>query len=459
MTDEPRSRRRVLGALGAAVLAGCSGGPSSDETTGAPRSTADGAGGTPSPGDGTETATDATTTEQTTAADPPPPPGSGGSWSVPGYDLGNTGYNPDAAGPGGDVRRVWGTDVDGIYTMAQVAVGDGRLFTASGESAYAMDPANGDMQWSRDLEYLGHHYPVGATGDLVYVPTRTIEGSTQGGGSGKLYALDVETGEAAWTQATPITTAAVPVDDALYYGASTGDRSWLSAVDRTTGAEAWRHDLAETEGFLGVFGAPAVAGSLVVSTATVNGGAGYDTRGLAFAVDRETGERVWERSFDAPIAAAPVVTGDRAFVVTRGGEAAALSLSDGSVAWSRTFDGEFYSTPATDGDVLVGLLRGELVGMAADSGSVRWRTELGVVLVSGLALTDSTVYVGGKDLRALDRTNGEIRWEYPIPDAGGGFGGPVVTGETVFVGACVKRDRTSRYDDSVYALQRARGSE
>lgn len=462
MTERPRSRRRVLGAIGAAVLAGCSGGPSSDDGTDGSTAAADpdpgttaGDGGSTSPAPTTESTTDV----RTTPADPPPPPGSGGPWSIPGYDLGNSAYNPDAEGPGGSVQRVWGTDVEGIYTMAQVAVRDGRLFTASGEKAYAMNPEDGAVQWSRDLEYLGHHYPVAATGDLAFVPTRTVEGSTQGGGSGRLYALGVETGDEAWTHATPITTAPVPADGTVYYGASTGDRSWVAARSTGDGSERWRHDLAATDGFLGVFGDPALTDSTLVSTATVDGGAGYETRGLAFALDRSTGDRVWERSFDAPIAAAPVVRGDRAYVATRGGELAALSVDDGSVVWSRRLDGEIYSTPATDGELLVALTRGELVGVAADSGTVRWQTEIGVVLVSGLALTDSTVYVGGEDLQALDRTNGEIRWAYPIPDEGGGFGGPVVTGETVFVGACVKRGQQSRYDDSVYALQRARGSQ
>jgi len=465
MTERSRSRRRVLGAIGAAVLAGCSGGPSSGDgsdgstVTNTETATTTSDDGSPSPAPTTGGTTASTTDVQTTPADPPPPPGSGGPWAIPGYDLGHSGYNPDAEGPGGDVRRVWGTDVEGIYTMAQVAVQDGRVFTASGPEAYAMDAEDGAVQWRHELEYLGHHYPVAATDDLVFVPTRTIEGSTQGGGSGRLYALGAEAGDEAWTHATPITTAPVPGDGTVYYGASTGDRSWVAARSAADGSDRWRHDLAETEGFLGVFGAPALTDSLLVSTATVNGGAGYDTRGLAFALDRSTGERRWDRSFDAPIAAAPVVRGDRAYVATRGGELAALSVDDGSSVWTRQLDGEVYSTPTTDGELLVALLRGELVGLAADSGTVRWRTDIGVVLVSGLALTDSTVYVGGEELQALDRTSGEIRWDYPIPDQGGGFGGPVVTGETVFVGACVKRGQQSRYDDSVYALQRARDSQ
>jgi outer membrane protein assembly factor BamB len=449
MADDDCSRRRLLGVIGAATLAGCSGAPSTaddsvDTTdTGTPRS------------DGNSTTTE-TPASPSTPAEQRPPPGSGGSWAIPGYDLLNSGYNPDAQGPGGSVERVWGTDVEGIYTMAQLAVHDGRVFTASGESAYGIDVASGETLWTRNLEYLGHHYPVAATDDLAFVPARTLGGSTTGGGSGSLSALDTETGEERWRRTTPITTASVPAGNAVYYGASTGDRAWLTRRSTTDGSEGWRHDLDETDGFVAVFGEPAITDETVVSTATVNGGAGYDSGSLVFALDRATGERRWQQSFGSEMAAAATVSGDRAYVATRGGTVAALSVADGAVLWDRSFDAEIYTTPVTDGDFLAVLLQGELVGVGAEGGSVRWRTDVGRILINSLALTRSTVYVGGNELRALDRASGDVRWSYPIPGAGGGFGGPVVTGETLFVGACVKSDATSRYDDSVYALQRAR---
>jgi outer membrane protein assembly factor BamB len=450
----------VLGALGAAVLAGCSGGPSDEATDADPAADTTDAGErettrTDEPSRTTEAPTAEPTTE-TTPSDPADPPGSGGSWAVPGYDLANTGYNADAVGPGGPVDRVWKTDVEGIYTMSQVSVHDGRLFTASGEKAYAMDARTGDVQWTRRLEYLGHHYSVAATDDTVFVPSRTLSGSTQGGGSGAVTAFSVADGGRQWRHETPVTTAPVPAGDTLFYGASTGDRTWLAARSTADGSERWRHGVEGTEGFVAAFGEPAVTESLVISTATVDGGAGNDTGSLAFALDRSTGERVWERSFDAAMNAAPVVRDGRVYVATRAGELAALSVADGTPRWNRRVDGEIYSTPATDGDLLVALERGELVGFGAESGTVRWRSDLGVVLINSVVLTDSTVYVGGEDLRALDRTDGTVEWSLPIAGAGGGYGGPIVTGETVFVGACVKPESRSQYDDSVYALQRAR---
>jgi len=450
MADAPRSRRRVLGLLAAGALAGCTGGsddaPSTDGATGEPTTTA-----------GSTTEGPPETTE--TPPDPRPEPGSGGDWSLPGYDLGNTGYNGDAAGPGGLPERVWQSNVDGIYTMSQMAFRDGTVYTASGEQAYAVDAASGDRLWARNVEFLGHHYPVAATSSTMFVPTRTLSGASTGGGSGCLYAFDADSGEVRWQQDTPVTTAPVPAGETVYYGRSTGGTSALVARDVDDGTERWRAELAPTEGFVAVFGEPAVVDGVVYTTATVNGGSSTDGEGLVLAVDRESGERLWERSLGEGAIAGPVVHDGTVYAATKDGRLAALSAADGSVRWEQTVEGDVYTTPVTDGDRVVALAGGALVAVDAASGEGRWRTSIGDVLINGLATTGETVYVGGNQLRALDPADGSVRWEFPIPGATGAFGGPIVTGETIFVGACIKQEPREDYDDKVFALQRARGSE
>lgn len=451
MADAPRSRRRVLSLLAAGALAGCTGGsddgPSTDdaagETTTAPGSTTD------QPPETTET----------TPTDPRPDPGSGGDWSVPGYDRGNTGYNPDASGPGQLPERVWQSNVDGIYTMSQMAFRDGAVYTASGEQAYAVDATSGDRLWTRSVDFLGHHYPVAATGSTVFVSTRTLSGASTGGGSGALYALGPDSGTVRWRRDAPITTAPVPADETVYYGRSTRDSSALVARSTSDGTERWRQELAPTEGFVAVFGEPALADGVVYTTATVNGGPSTDSDGLVLAIDRESGQRLWERSLGAGAIAAPVVHDGTVYAAAKNGRLVALSAADGSLRWEQTVEGDVYTTPVTDGDRVVALAGGALSAVDAASGERRWRTPIGDVLINGLATTGETVYVGGNQVRAIDPTDGSVRWEFPIPGATGAFGGPIVTGETIFVGACVKQEPRDPYDDRVFALQRARGSE
>jgi len=450
MADDPRSRRRVLGLLAAGALAGCTGGsddgPSTDDATDAPATTTAGR---------TSTTTEPT---ETTPTDPPPEPGSGGDWSVPGYDLGNTGYNPAASGPGREPERVWQSNVAGIYTMSQMAFRDGTVYTASGEQAYAVDAASGERLWARDVDFLGHHYPVAASASTTFVSTRTLSGASTGGGSGCLYALAAESGAVRWRQEAPVTTAPVPADETVYYGRSTGNSSALIARSVSDGTERWREELAPTEGFVAVFGEPAVADGVVYTTATVNGGATTDADGLVLAVDRESGERLWERSLGAAARAAPVVHDGTVYAAAKDGRLVALSAADGSPRWEQRVEGDVYTTPVVDGDRVVALAGGALAAVDAASGESRWRTPIGDVLINGLATTGETVYVGGNQLRALDPADGSVRWEFPIPGATGAFGGPIVTGETIFVGACIKREERDPYDDKVFALQRARDS-
>jgi len=451
MVDAPRSRRRVLGLLAAGVLAGCSGSspdPSTDDAPTDRATTSDGA---------TEDPT--TPTATTTVADPPPEPGSGSSWTLPGYGLGHTGFNPEASGPGGEPQQVWRSDVEGVYTMAQVALRDGTVFTASGERAYAIDAATGEQAWSQPVDHLGHHYPVAVSGSTAFVPTRTLNGATTGGGAGTLHALSTDSGTERWRQDAPITTAPVPAEETVYYGRSAGESAAVVARDAESGAERWRESLSPTEGYVAVFGEPAVVGDVVYATGTVNGGAETEADGLVFALDRDSGERLWEQSLGAATLAAPVVHDGTVYATAKDGRVVALSAADGSPVWESRVEGDVYTTPVTNGDSLVLLAEGALVQVDAASGEVGWRTAIGDVLINGMATTGDTVYVGGNELRAVDLADGTLRWEVPVPRAAGAFGGPIVSGETIFVGVCIKRDSSDLYDDKVIALQRARGSE
>src|SRR6056297_316027 len=50
------------------------------------------------------------------------------AWTTYGYEPGHTGFNPDAAAVGSDASQVWEASVEGIYTLREPAVADGRLF-------------------------------------------------------------------------------------------------------------------------------------------------------------------------------------------------------------------------------------------------------------------------------------------------------------------------------------------
>jgi outer membrane protein assembly factor BamB len=453
MGVDPPSRRRVLSLLGAAALAGCNAPATTRETDAIDDTPTDGR------GDTTESTTTApSTTTDTTGNrtdDPPAPPGSGGDWTMSGLDLANTGYNPDAVGPGGPVRRVWQTDVEGIYTMAQPTVADGTVFVASGTEAYAMEARTGDLAWTTPVDQLGHFYPVAVGESAAFVGTRTLAGSNEGGGEGTLYALDRDDGSTRWRVDAPVSSPAKPAGDTVFYATSTGPQATVHAAAADSGEDRWTATLAGEKGYTMVTGAPALTEDTVFVTATVNGGAGNAEDGVLVALDRSDGSERWRSALPGPVTAAPVLANDTVFVGTQDGAITARRRDGGGERWTVQTDSRLYTTPVTDGDAVYALLQGEVVAVEAGDGSQRWRTDVGSTLINGLALTDDRVYVGGKAVRSLAVGDGRVAWEFPIPKVGGGYGAPIVLGETVFVGACIKDSMNSRYDDYMFALQRA----
>jgi len=114
-----------------------------------------------------------------------------------------------------------------------------------------------------------------------------------------------------------------------HYLTELGGRSeaWLIALDRATGRERWRVILpALGQGVL-IAGAPAVAGDLVIATASA---------GETFAVDRTSGRFVWQFAAPGRTPSTPSqaeVYGDAVYLDGGDHSIYALRASDGGVLW------------------------------------------------------------------------------------------------------------------------------
>jgi outer membrane protein assembly factor BamB len=168
-----------------------------------------------------------------------------------------------------------------------------------------------------------------------------------------------------------------------------------------------------------------------------------DTTAAVVAVDRDDGTARWKRDLrpDAKrIFASPVVSGDTVYVSTRE-YVYALDAARGDTRWRSKPGGTYhFRDPPTvaDGTLYVGRRgTGRFYALDAATGDVLWSTELGGVRGKA-AVTSDSVYVNtagledGPDgsLHALDRETGTVTWSAD-PD---GIGGPVVDGETVYLG-------------------------
>ncbi len=147
------------------------------------------------------------------------------------------------------------------------------------------------------------------------------------------------------------------------------------ALDAETGDRVWRERIRRRgEGRRAGFGGGiAYAGDRVIVTT------GY---GDIYALAEETGERLWHREVGVPIRTAPTVISGRAFIVTTDNQLLAIDISDGEVLWNhRAFQesaGLLSATsPAANSDVVIApFTSGELNAVRIQTGSVSWSDQL-----------------------------------------------------------------------------------
>ncbi len=215
----------------------------------------------------------------------------------------------------------------------------------------------------------------------------------------------------------------------------------VSAHLASTGAEVWRVNLAphsrrDKEAFGG--GIAYANGKLVVSS-------GY--RFIA-ALDAKTGSKIWNVNIEAPIHAAPTISGDTVYVVSTDNELLTYDLATGAAGWTYQALVESArilqaSSPAVVGDtVIAGFASGELVALRTANGNDLWQEVLSRASRTN-ALSEirdipgrPVVYKG--DVFAVshsgvfavtDLRTGTARWSLPIL----GVSTPWPVGDVVFV--------------------------
>ncbi len=245
--------------------------------------------------------------------------------------------SPTLAAVDGEVRVFWGA-ADGVLRAADPstgrvlwslategrlrstpAVADGRVAVGSADGrVYCADAGSGELLWRHDTR--------GAqlfSGDFGF-DRRTVQSSPAlaggrvfvGARDGWLYALDVETGEEAWTYDDDVSwvNGSPAVSDGRVFS-STSDRRWIHALDAATGRELWR---IMTDNV--VWTSPVVVGSTVYWSAG---------DGVVRALDTADGSVRWQTTLPAPSHGSPTVDDGVLFVGTEDGGFYALRDSGG----------------------------------------------------------------------------------------------------------------------------------
>ena len=123
----------------------------------------------------------------------------------------------------------------------------------------------------------------------------------------------------------------------------------------------------------------------------------------------------------------PAIVSGRIYVAGVDGRVSALDASSGSKVWSEKSGKRtgwfgrggnsvrWSGGPSSNGDlVVVGGLDGQLQGLSASDGAMRWEAEMGAEVISAPAMGDGIVVVRTQDgkVQGLDATTGTRRWVY-----------------------------------------------
>lgn len=136
----------------------------------------------------------------------------------------------------------------------------GTMYVTTGTATYALDPASCALRWKHVYDYSPKpDFDLGTNRGVAYVETPDGARVVRGANDGRIYALDVNTGDEVWNVkagdvARGETFPAAPIawHGLVYIGNAGGDNFGVTgrmlALDARTGARVWSTELVPTSG-------------------------------------------------------------------------------------------------------------------------------------------------------------------------------------------------------------------
>lgn len=432
MRQRSRGIALALTGLGAASLAGCSGGGDDGASTGAAPTTPAGPRLEALDGDTRTPVADAMVTVFTKAGTQPaveiadvralPADATRVRVDARGYTVGQA-----AVTAGGATVRVL------MYRPALQSpeYGGGPARTRYVPAVKAGPPGTRKPRWTFDGRTLIEFPPAVRNGLAVF-----------GVNSGRVFALDARTGKVRWARRQRSYIASTP--------AIAGPRVYVTSMDGMF--TAYRVSDGKKTFQFSTGGSPVESSPLVVDDLAYFG----TWKGTLYAVNLRTGKPRWTFQAAADIKASAVLAGKNIVVGDYAGNVYALNPRTGAQAWRASVGKRFYGGAGfSDGTVVIGDVGGAVIALDAATGRERWRHSTGGAYVYGSpAIADGTVFIGDFNGRfmALRLATGTQKWSF---DAGGRISGSAtVVGDTVYTSVLTRPGEPKR----TFGLSRRTGA-
>ncbi|MDY6764235.1 MAG: PQQ-binding-like beta-propeller repeat protein [Halobacteria archaeon] len=350
-------------------------------------------------------------------------------WITLAHDFSRTRHNPDTKRPEKGTGVTWRSKpLPGGTILSAPAVVDDTLYVGNG----------GGSLYSLDLQTGLENWRFNTTDGISSTPTVVNGLMYFGSYDNRLYLLDATTGKKIWAFDTgkSITSCPAVVGDTVYFGSHDGtlyalnkinkNLKWafetggkissspavgsgavytashdgkVYAVDTNDGTKLWEFEY-ERDDRVRRLSSPTVANGKIY--VTVHFEREINTSSMTiipklYALDAETGEKVWVYGADVHGFSSPAVTDEGVYISRHDSKLYSLDPNDGSVNWNSETRGQLWSSPVVVGDESVYVSSVNQV-YRFDSGtkSVHELGE-GAVVTSPVSVAGGTVYFGGKE--------------------------------------------------------------
>jgi outer membrane protein assembly factor BamB len=147
----------------------------------------------------------------------------------------------------------------------------------------------------------------------------------------------------------------------------------------------------------------------------VEGGAVYvgSLDGKAYALNADSGAKLWEFAADDWVFAAPLATSETVYIASMDRRLYALNPRDGSKRWQLEPGGRLQATPVLAGSNVIVASDSGVVAAVGPDGAARWSVTLPSHVPGPLTLSAGTLFLSDKNsqnLVAIDAANGQRRW-------------------------------------------------
>jgi len=276
-------------------------------------------------------------------------------------------------------------------------------------------PKNDDVLWEFDFagDFEGHNSYYA---NLVY-KGNTVFGA---GLDGSVYALDAS-GEKLWNKKIN-NYGGVTWINADNDFVVVGWENKSCALDKNTGEIVWENNQIRLISSKPVF----IDDKIIFGS----------RNGDLYAVSRTNGEIIWHMDLGKQKVYPSADTVRNRVIVASDDQCYAIDSDDRNIKWTfTTNDGMIVSPPlVVDNTVFIGSSDTYIYAVNALDGKLIWKNNTGWGILSTPAYSDNTVYVGSLDnnLYAFDAENGEMLWSFTCNAAI--HSEPLVYGEYVFFG-------------------------